>query len=76
MPQISLYVDKETMKRITRSAKREKKSVSAWVREHVVRETRPEWPQSFLDTFGSLKDSDLKRPLQPSLKDDGKRNPL
>lgn len=63
MPQISLYVDKETMKRITRSARRDKKSVSAWVREHVVRESRGDWPDGFFDRIvGSARDTDLSEP--------------
>jgi hypothetical protein len=63
MPQISLYVDKETMRKITSSARREKKSVSSWVRERVVRESRSQWPEGYFErVFGFLKDSDLEVP--------------
>lgn len=67
MPQISLYIDKESLKRITAAAKRDKKSVSAWARERLVREPRAAWPEDLLNTYGSLKDSDLQRPPQPPI---------
>ena len=67
MPQISLYIDKESLKRITAAAKREKKSVSAWARERLVREPRAAWPEELLHTYGSLKDSAIERPPQPPI---------
>jgi hypothetical protein len=64
MPQISLYIDKESLKRITAAAKRDKKSVSAWARERLVREPRAAWPDELINTYGSLKDSAIERPPQ------------
>lgn len=71
MPQISLYIDKESLKRITAAAKRDKKSVSAWARERLVREPRAEWPAEFVAALGSVPDGTLKRPPQPPLRSRG-----
>lgn len=77
MPQISLYVDKKTMRRITDSAKRERKSVSSWVRDHVMREPRSSWPAGYFENvIGCLKDSDLEVPKRPDPRLDAKREPL
>jgi hypothetical protein len=70
MPQISLYMDRASLDRITAAARREKKSVSAWARDRLVRETRAEWPESLVATFGALRGSALQRPPQPRLRDD------
>jgi hypothetical protein len=67
MPQVSLYLDKDTMRRVTRAARDERVSISRWVRERVVRETGPRWPASYEDqVLGSLRDETLDRP--PPLK--------
>ena len=67
MPQISLYMDRASLDRITAAARREKKSVSAWARDRLVRETRAEWPAEFLSALGAIREGELRRPPQPPL---------
>ncbi len=63
MPQVSLYLDRDAMKRVAREASRSGKSLSGWVRDRVLREPATAWPAGYFDRIpGSLADSGLRRP--------------
>ena len=56
MPQLNVYVPAELEQKIKIQAKREGKSVSAFVLEVVRSKIEPEcWSKEFLATFGSMK---------------------
>lgn len=73
MPQISLYIDEPTLKKIETAAKLEETSLSQWVRSRLVTSLDTSWPEGYLALFGSLKDSNLQRPAQPKASQDAKR---
>ncbi|MBF0387817.1 MAG: toxin-antitoxin system, antitoxin component [Candidatus Omnitrophica bacterium] len=64
MAQLTIYLDDETLKRIEKSARQEKGSVSAWVKRRLTVSLEEGWPAGYFDLFGSLKEADLKRPAQ------------
>ena len=45
MPQLSLYIDDETLKKIEREAKKEKISLSKWVRKTLNKSLKKNWPE-------------------------------
>ena len=73
MPQVSIYVDRETLKKIARAAKKERSSVSKWVQKSIRRSLGSGWPDSYEKLFGSLEDMDFDRPPQGSFDDDVRR---
>lgn len=44
MPQISLYVDEETLKKVESAAKRQHVSISKWVSEQIRSKIEPVYP--------------------------------
>lgn len=56
MPQLSLYLDAETLKKVESAAKREKISISQWVRNRVQISLDKNWPENYFNLFGSIKD--------------------
>ncbi|MBN1501037.1 MAG: toxin-antitoxin system, antitoxin component [Spirochaetes bacterium] len=72
MPQISLYIDKETLIKIEKAAQREKISISKWVGKNIKKVINNDYPKGYFDLFGSISDEsfDVKK---LSFKDDSKR---
>ncbi len=64
MPQISLYVDQETLEKIERNAGEQHTSISKWVGEIIKRYLTDTYPEGFFDLFGSAKDDTMVRPPQ------------
>jgi hypothetical protein len=62
MPQISLYMDSDTLNKITRSARQDELSVSKWVGISLQKIVNETYPPDFFDLFGSLKDAALLEP--------------
>jgi predicted transcriptional regulator len=63
MGQLNVYVPDELEEKIKKEAKREGKSVSAFVLEAVKHRVDPEsWNEEFLKTFGAAEDLDLEEP--------------
>jgi hypothetical protein len=62
MPQLSLYLDEETLKKVEKAAKINKVSVSKWVRNNVIRSLQDEWPEGFFELFGSIQDDSFRSP--------------
>lgn len=74
MPQLSLYLDDETMEKLRADAKRENLSLSKHVAK-LIRENRSGdgWSERFWETYGSLADTDFSRPEQPDWELDAHR---
>lgn len=76
MPQISLYVDDETLKKVGRAAKLENKSISKWVSSRIKTSLNNSWPEDWFSLFGSLKDESFKEPDELDIREDSKREKL
>jgi len=76
MAQLTIYLDDPTLHRIEKAARREKRSVSQWVRTRLSESFHRKWPEEFVASLGSLRDTDLQRPPQGSFDDDTPREKL
>lgn len=56
MPQISLYIDDETLSKIETAAKINKTSISKWVSERLKESLANSWPENYGSLFGSIDD--------------------
>ena len=74
MPQLSLYIDEETVKKIEYMAHSRHVSLSKWVRS-VIKKALEEndWPEDYFNLFGSIKDESFKKPGSLSFRHDAKR---
>jgi PHD/YefM family antitoxin component YafN of YafNO toxin-antitoxin module len=59
MPQISLYIDEETLKKIEKAAKKEHISISKWVGNNIRRSFKSEYPENYFDLYGSVKNETM-----------------
>ncbi len=59
MPQISLYIDEETLKKIEKAAKIEHLSISKWVGNNIKRSFEGVYPKNYFDLYGSVKDETM-----------------
>jgi len=79
MPQLSLYLDDDTMEKLRADAKRENVSLSKHV-ARLIQESHPGdgygWSDGFWETYGSLADTDFSRPEQPDWSLDAPRKAL
>jgi hypothetical protein len=62
MPQISLYIDGPTLKKIENAAMRQHVSISKWVAEQIRARVDPVYPVHFESLFGSIDDDTFKDP--------------
>ena len=76
MPQMTIYMDKETLKNIEHAAKMEHQSISQWVKNQLVKSLKSFWPENYFEVFGSLKDLKIERPPQPGFDNDVVREKL
>ena len=77
MPQITLYMDKETIRKIELAAKIEQSSVSAWVKARLCQVIESnQWPKDYFKLCGVLADTDIARPAQPTFSRDKRRTKL
>ncbi len=76
MPQISLYIDRETLERLEKAVKKEKTSISAWVSRRIREELVSRWPADYFNLFGSIDDETFVRHDPPPFRDDVKRETL
>ena len=56
MPQLSLYIDEKTLKKIALAAKIEKLSISKFVVKKLNESMHDSWPDNFDEVFGSISD--------------------
>ena len=76
MPQLNVYLDKETIEKIEAAAKLESSSVSRWVRARLRRSLQTPWPEGYFDLFGALANEKLSRPKPGRFRDDVPREPV
>jgi len=62
MPQISLYIDEATLRKVESAASRQHVSISKWVAEQIRSKVEPVYPKDYEDLFGSLQEDSLVRP--------------
>jgi len=70
MPQISLYIDEKTLKKVENAAKRQKTSISKWVAEQIRSRVEPAYPVNFEALFGSIADDTFMEPEDISFSSD------
>ena len=75
MPQVSLYIDNETMQKIEKAASRENVSISKWVGKSLKKVFKDDYPDNYFDLFGSIDDDSFEIPSL-DLKSDSKRESL
>jgi len=73
MPQISLYIDEKTLKKVESAAMRQHVSISKWVAEQIRAKVEPVYPVDYEKLFGSISDDTFVRPTVPSNELDLKR---
>jgi len=76
MPQISLYIDDTTLKRVQDAAKEEHTSISKWVAEQLRKKVAASYPAHFKELFGSVNDSSFQEPEEISMSSDLAREDL
>lgn len=62
MPQISLYIDEETMQQVEKAAKGEQLSISKWVGKQLKKSLKANYPADFENLYGSIKDESFTEP--------------
>lgn len=69
MPQLSLYIDDETMEVLKKSAGERDVSLSRYARDLISSQSESAWPSDFWDAYGALKNGSFVVPeeLDPSL---------
>ena len=72
MPQISLYIDKDTLEKVEKAAKVEHLSISKWVGLRIQNAINTEYPKNYFNLFGSIEDDSFQIESL-SFEDDQKR---
>ena len=62
MPQISLYIDEQTLEKLKAAAEREHTSISKWVARRIRSQIEPEYPAGYEELFGSIQDESFVEP--------------
>jgi len=70
VPQISLYIDEKTLKKVENAAKRQHTSISKWVAEQIRSRVEPAYPMNFETLFGSIQDATFVEPKEISFSSD------
>ncbi len=73
MPQISLYIDEKTLRKIENAALRQNVSISKWVAEQIRSKVDPVYPLNFEKLVGSIDDESFIRPTEQNFKSDSQR---
>ena len=73
MPQVSLYIDKITLEKIEKLARKNKTSISKWVGNNLKKIIQDDYPEDFFTLFGSLQDNTFKEPEELSFEKDTRR---
>lgn len=73
MPQISLYIDKDTMEMVEKAARAEELSISKWVGKQLRKSLKANYPADFENLFGSINDENFIEPERLPAEADAKR---
>jgi hypothetical protein len=76
MPQISLYIDQQTLKKIESAAERQHISISRWVADQIRAKIEPIYPKGYEDLFGSITDESFIEPGEVAFSSDTQRESL
>ena len=76
MPQLSLYIDEETLAEIRTAAKTEKISVSKYVTGKLRDSLHESWPEHYDELFGSIEDDTFTLKRAAEFRDDTSRETL
>ncbi len=76
MPQISLYIDETTLRKVEDAAKKQGTSISKWVADQIREKIEPSYPQGFETLFGSIEDETFKETEEPPASADSSRDNL
>jgi hypothetical protein len=76
MPQISLYIDESTLKKVESAAKQKNISISKWVGEQIRSQLDPKYPSEFDKLFGSIDDESFIEPNELNFSSDLNREVL
>jgi hypothetical protein len=76
MPQISLYIDKETLQKIEKAAEAEKTSISKWVGKQLKKSLQTAYPEDFKNLYGSIRDESFQVPEREPFDADAQRESL
>jgi hypothetical protein len=76
MPQVSLYIDRETLTKVEQLAQKSRTSISKWVGNNLKKFIRDDYPDDYFELFGALQDASFKRPEELSFQGDTKRTRL
>lgn len=60
MPQISLYIDKETFLKIEKAAAKERISISKWEGKNIKKLIKEDYPPGYFELFGSITDESFE----------------
>jgi hypothetical protein len=73
MPQLSLYLDAETMALVQQGAELEQQSMSGYVANLIREEIDNHWPKGYWALYGSVADGSFQQPAQPDFTLDAER---
>ena len=76
MPQVTLYVDEETDRKMRKAARAAGVSRSRWAAEAIRKKLGTEWPESFLKLAGAWRDFPSAEELRKSAGRDTPRESL
>ena len=62
MPQISLYIDKDTLQKLEKAAQAEELSISKWVEKQLIKTLTTKYPADFENLFSSIADESFTVP--------------
>lgn len=73
MPQISLYIDEKTLKKVENAASQQHISISKWVAEQIKNRIEPTYPLDFDSLFGAVTDETFVEPKEINFSSDSER---
>lgn len=76
MPQLSLYIDNETLKKLETAAKIEKLSISKYAVKTLNEKLDNSWPENYQNLFGSVQDDTFTIDRQKNFASDSVREKL
>lgn len=76
MPQLSLYIDKETLKKLEIASRIEHLSISKYAVKKLNESIHAQWPDRYDDLYGSIEDSSFVAERNESFSDDAVREEL
>jgi hypothetical protein len=76
MPQLSLYIDEDTLERLKRAAALEKVSLSKYVSRRIRESVIDSWPPNYDALFGAIEDESFAAGRTPDFADDTPREKL